>query len=806
MMIGSIASHYRILDRLGEGGMGEVFLAEDLQLRRPVALKVLSREVEDTEACGRLLREARVASALNHPNIAVIYEIGEAEVEGTLRRFIAMEYVDGLSLSENLRQGRMAVAEVLDIASQLAEALAEAHQRGVVHRDIKPGNVMLTDRRRVKILDFGLAQYTPLVDDSADTWSGVQAELQQPGAILGTIAYMSPEQARGKPVDSRSDVFSLGVLLYEMLSGCQPFSGDNAVEVFDAILREDPPAIPELEAGLGRELERIARKMMSKDRAERYPSMAEVLQALESLRQGGAGPALPEPAVAAAAVLDLVNITGNRDDDWLGTGIAETITADLREMGGMTVIARERVHEVLRKLGGGESRDEEALASQLAREVGARWVICGAYQRVGDLVRVTARVVDPQSGTAVHTVKVDGSMGQIFELQDRIVREISSGLRLSVAPGAREGEETHLVESYEAYSKGVINLRAESPESLDRAILFFERAIALDPDYASAHLKLGSAIGLKATYLVTPQLGERAIACFRRALGLNPDFAEAWRELGSSLLDLHREDEALEAVQRALELEPGNAAAHGALARIHFIGRAEFEEAAKGFERALALNPQGGWYALQLAHCAALLRDFSRGEAAARRALFLQEEFLSGRQGMLIVGAYVRLGHLAALQGQLEDAVDAFDREADFLRRVNHALRERMLIEIHYRKGSGLLGLGRQSEGQRNLERALEAHESRVGMGLDDPFTRYYAACARTLLGDVERALQDLERAAATRQAFLAARARIEPDLVLLREEPRFRSLIAEEDDRKRYRQSLRSMKQQPPNPSESTH
>ena len=781
MLIGSIASHYRILDRLGQGGMGEVFLAEDLRLRRPVALKVLSQATgPDGEARDRLLREARAASALNHPNIAVIYEIGEAEVEGSLLRYIAMEYVAGLSLSDRLGQGRPAMDEVLDIATQLAEALAEAHRRGVVHRDLKPGNVMLTDSQRVKVLDFGLAQYTPLVDDSADTWSAVQAEPQQPGAIMGTIAYMSPEQARGKPVDLRTDVFSLGILLYEMLSGFQPFSGDNAVQVFDAILREDPPLIADLEAGLGRELERVARKMMSKDRTDRYPSMVEVLEALESLGQGGAGPPLPEPALASAAVLTLVNITGNRDDDWLGTGIAETITADLKGVAGMTVIARERVHEVLRKLAGGESRDEEALASQLAREVGARWVICGAYQTMGEMVRVTARVVDPQTGTAVHTAKVDGELGQIFQLQDRIVSDIISGLRLNLAPAAREGEETRLVESYEAYSKGVINLRAESPESLDRAILFFERAIALDPDYASAHLKLGSALELKASYLVTPQLSRRAIACFRKALDLNPGFAEAWRELGSAQLDLYRQDEALQAVQRALELEPDNAAAHGTLARIHFIGRAEFEEAAREFEKALALNPQGGWYALQLAHCAILLRDFSRGEAAARRALFLQEEFLSGRQGLLIVGAYVRLGHLAALQGRFKDAVEAFDREADFLRRVSHALHERMFIEIHCRKGSALLGLRRQAAGRRNLERALESHEGRVSKGLDDPFTRYYAACARALLGDVDRALQDLERAAATWKAFLVQRARIEPDLASLREEPRFRRLMGQ--------------------------
>ncbi len=778
-MIGQTLSHYQVLERLGGGGMGEVYLAEDLRLHRRVALKMLRGcEEQDVEARARLLREARVASALNHPGIAVIYEVDELPLPEGARPFIAMELVAGRSLAEVAREGTLPVEEAVRIVREVAEALAEAHARGVVHRDVKPSNIMIGEQGRVKVLDFGLAQYQPLTDDHARTWS-------RPGTdagLMGTVAYMSPEQARGRPVDARSDMFSLGAVFYELLAGHPPFQGESAVEVLEAVLRDAPPPIARPTVELAPGVLAVLHRMMAKDPQERHASARDLLRELDGL--GQAPPPGPASANPGVAVLAFINVTGAREDDWIGTGIAETVASDLRALPGLTVLARERVQEVARDLAGKGREADEALAVAVGRELRARWVVCGAYQRHGEQVRVTARLVEVANGAAAATVKLDGRMAEIFALQDRVVGELTSTLRLPQAPAADEEKETHVVEAYEAYTRGLLNLRAEghqhapSHETLDRAILFFEKAVALDPGYAKAHLHLGTAWDVKATYLVAPELHERAMVSFRRALALRPGMAKAWRELGACLVSLGREDEGLDAIQRALLLDPDDAAIHSALGRAFFIGKARFAEAAASYERALALNPRAGWSALQLAHCCALLRDFERGEAAARRAADLQEELLSGQEGIIIVGGHVRSGHLAALQGRYEAALAHFEREHRFLANVDHALGARIAIELQQRIGGACLRLGRDAEGRAALQAALAAFEDRVRFGADEPFTRYYAAGAHALLGDSERALACLEAAASVRRAYTVARARIEPEFETLRGHPRYQALV----------------------------
>jgi TolB-like protein/Flp pilus assembly protein TadD/predicted Ser/Thr protein kinase len=778
-MIGQVASHYRVIERLGAGGMGEVYLAEDLRLHRPVALKVLSKSAAGEEAARRLVREARVASALNHPNVAVIYEIGELPGEGGGQGFIAMEYVAGQTLGDYARSRRPPVAEVIEIVSQVADALAEAHARGVVHRDIKPSNVMVTEDRRVKVVDFGLAKYVPLTAEAAGTWSRAPDALP-PHGLVGTVAYMSPEQARGRETDARSDVFSLGVVLYELLAGRPPFTGETVVEVFDGILREEPPPFSVGSDPAGHELQRILRRMMAKEPDRRYQSMREVRLELEAARVGAPRPALAEAAPPSVAVLSFTNITQSGEDDWLGTGIAETVASDLKGIEGLSVISRERVFEALRRAGGGA--DEEA-ATRLGRQVGARFVVSGGYQRIGDMVRVTARVTEADTGVVTRTVKLDGRMSGIFELQDRIVAELSAGLRLSLGPAPRETDETHVVEAYEAYAKGLVNLRAETVESLDRAIVFFERAIEKDPAYARAQLELGTALDLKAWFLTMPELHERAITSLRRAIALRPDFAEPWRELASPLVALDRVEEALEAVRLALALAPQDAAAHSALGRVYFIGKADFAEAAACYEKALALNPQAGWAAHQLAHCAALLGDFPRGEGAARRAIEMQEQFFSGKEGILIVGSYMRLGHLTALQGRHASALEQFQKELGFFQRMDHALKARTTIELHMRLGAALAQVGEAEAARAALDTAVSAFEVRLRMGTDDPFTRYYAACAYALRGDRDAALDCLEKTVRMRRTYTVARARSEPHLASLRGDPRFEELVHEPAD-----------------------
>ena len=782
-MLGETIGHYRLTDRLGAGAMGEVYLAEDTRLHRPVALKMLPVDAsEDQAAAARLVREARVASALTHPNIAVIYEIGEVEREGRRHGFIAMEYVPGRTLAQIASERRLEVGEILGIARQVADALAEAHERGVVHRDIKPGNVMMTDRGFVKVLDFGLAKYAPSGSEETATWSGTHRLLEPPGAVMGTLAYMSPEQARGGIVDERSDVFSLGVVLYELLEGRRPFTGSNAVELLEAILRESPPPLVGHEGPLARELGQVVLRMLEKERERRHPDMGAVRRDLESLLLGRA-PAVSSSASDAPsiAVMSFINITRGNEDDWLGTGIAETVTSGLASVPELTVVSRGRVVEVLRKLGGTEG-NEDVLAPRLGRELGVRLIVSGGYQRLLDQVRVTARVTDLNSGTVVQTLKLDGSMTGIFDLQDRILGELSAGLRLHLPASAarnRDLYETHSVEAYEAFAKGLINLRAESPDALDRAVVYFERSVALDPDYASAHAQRGLAYELKADYLSMPELYERALASLDRALVLRPGFVQAHRSRASVLLALGREEAAVTAVERALALDPGAASAYQTLGRIHFIGFGDFARAAEYYEKALALNPQAGWSALQLAHCLALLGDSTRAEAAAWRAVVLQEEFLSGREGQLIVGAYVRLGQAFALQGRYDEALHQFGRELEFLQRVDHALRSRIFIELHQRIGDARVRAGDAAGGKSALNLAVEAFERRLRTGADDPFTRYYAACAYAVRGDVEAALDSLEKAASLRRRLTVARARVEPALESLRPHERFQALMA---------------------------
>ncbi len=777
-------SRYRVIKLLGSGGMSEVFLAEDRELHRRVALKILKAFAGGDAARLRLLREARLASQLSHPAIGVIYEVSEMEKDGARRNFIAMEYVEGETLKAYVERNACALPRILELTRQVAEALAAAHERGVIHRDVKPSNVMVSEAGHVKVLDFGVAAYVPPAGSSDDTWSVFASGAGTPPGLLGTIAYMSPEQALGRDVDGRSDVFSLGVVLYELLTGEVPFRGANAVEVIDAIRHAEPATL----AGRGAvpaPLDGLVRRMLAKEPADRPASMREVARELEALeralKEGPAAASLPATRGPgrSIAVLAFENITKNGEDDWLGTGIAETAAADLKAVEGVSVVARERVHEALQKLTGpGESPGAE-IAVDVGRELGARWVVSGGYQRLGGTVRVTARLTETATGAVLRTVKLDGTMDGLFALQDRVVRELAAGLDLAVPAGAPEGDETQVLEAYEALTKGVVNLRAESAEALDRAIVLFERATAFDPGWARAWAELGSAYDLKASYLSVPEYSERALLAFRKALDRNPRFVRARREMGGILIDLGRVEEGIAEIRAAAALDPSDAGVHNSLGRAYFVGLGRFAEAADEFGRALELNPRYGWAALQLAHAAALLRDFPRATKAAHCAIELQDAFLSGREGALIVGGHTRLGQIAALEGRHEEALAEFDRELDFLQRYGHALKERHFVEIEERIGSSLVKSGRGREGMAALESSLAAFARRLGMGADDPFTRYYAACAAALLGQPDEALAHLEKAAAKRPAFTAARAAIEPDLASLADDARFRAITA---------------------------
>lgn len=779
MLTGETLDHYRVLEHLGSGGMGDVYRAEDLRLRRIVALKTVRAGADGLEGTARLLAEARAASALSHPHIAVVYEIGHAEHASQPLDYIAMEYVEGTTLAAMAAVRPLDLDVVLDIFEQIADALAEAERFGIVHRDLKPANVMVTPAGRVKVLDFGVAQrrrQAAAVPDDATRTADVPDLI---GGFAGTVAYAAPEQLTGREVDVRADLFSLGVMLYELVCGRPPFPGENAAQILETILTREAPPFPDLHRDPRLPaLERLVRQLLARDRDDRLASSVGLRATLESIRTAGRLPAaIDADGNRTVVIAGFVNISGNADDDWLGTGITETLTTDAAQLEGVSVVPRERVSETLRTLRQNTGEPDERLFLRAARTLRARWVVNGGFQRSLDAVRVTASLTDVASAELVQTRRVDGSVKAIFEVQDRLVRELASSLRAAISPSTTLPE-TGVISAYEAFSRGLMNRRAESFESLDRAVILFERAVALDPAYARAHIELGAAYGTKADYLSMPELNHRALTSLRRAIELQPGSARAWRELGATLIAVGQDTEGMAALRRALAIDPADASALGSMGRALFISHARFREAAEWFDRALEKNANAGWYSLQLAHCAALLREFDRGERAAARAVELQEAFLSGREGLFIAGGYIRAGHLAALQGRHTEAVGFFLREIDFLVRTEHPLRHRILVELNARLGASYQRLGDVQRANGLFDVALESFERRVRLGADDPFTRYYAAAIHALRGEAEPALAYLERALTQQPAFTAARAAIEPEFEGLQSDARFQRLV----------------------------
>ena len=782
-MIGTTIQHYRIGERLGAGGMGEVYRGEDTRLGRPVALKFLPPSLKsDPESRARLLNEARAASMLRSPNIAVTYDIGEDA--GT--DFIVMEYVDGELLSARVAAGPLPVSEVVDVGVQVADALDEAHARGIIHRDIKSANLIRTTRGLVKVLDFGLAKFV--------TQSGAreltQAQMTMAGMVVGTVSYMAPEQALGRPVDHRADLFSLGVVLYELITGRTPFDGSSPTEIIDRILHEVPQPPSRRVGGVPASLDAVVARALEKDPDFRYQQARDMRRDLQQVASelGGAGPRSTSRVAAAGyaaathksvAVMTFSNITREPADDWIGTGIAETVSSDLKNIHGLTVIGRARIYDALRNLST-DAHLKDSLAIDIGHRLGATWVVVGGYQRLGDRVRITANFVQVATGEVRRTVKVDGRIDDIFALQDKIVFELSQGLNV-VLQGTEiadiERQETASVEAYESYARGMMNLRQATRDSIDRAIAAFEDATRHDPEYARAWAALGGAYGLKANFLSIPEMLNEAVDIERRALAIDPELADAHLWLGASLLALGRVDDAVAEIREALNLDPENGQAYQGLARAYWVGNGDFASAIPLFERAIQLNPEAGYSYLQLSLLLAWAGQLDRAAEIASRAVELQEQFISGNFGLQVVGAHARLGYVYYLKGDYEGALREYERELVFVGASDHALRERTQLELNIKIGAAYLRLGRGDDAERHFARALKSFDARVANGADDPFTRYYVGTLHALRGEPDRALDSLERVARVLPRLTASRARVDVDLESLRDDPRFIAL-----------------------------
>ena len=793
-LIGSTILHYQIIERLGAGGMGEVYLADDTRLGRRVALKFLTASSAEGEARDRLIREAQAAAVLRSPHIAVTYDL----VEHGDSLFIVMEYVEGELLSARIARGPLSLPDALDIAVQIADALDEAHTHSIVHRDIKSANLMLTTRQLVKVLDFGLAKYLRAPSRSE---LATLASMTMPGSILGTLNYMAPEQVTGGAVDHRSDLFATGVVLYEMLTGRVPFTGASAAEIAERILHHEPDAIARYNYSVPADVETIVRKALEKNPDFRYQSARELYIDLHGARRRLStassshalspwrGPAVrqsesetPKRHGDAIAVLNFANITADPSVDWIGQGIAETLTADLTRLQTLTVVPREQIFELQRTLlSAGRSVDERQ-AIDLGRRLGASVAVSGAYQAVGGRIRITAQAIEVESGRVLATVKVDGRIEEIFDLQDRMVTELAQGLQVPVAPQealANDDRGTESMEAYQAYARGMLNLRLAGRDSIDRAIALLEQAVQKDPTYVEAKVALSGALELKGSFLALPDLFARSLALADEALHLRPDSGDAHVQRGDTLLSMGRVDEAIGELREGVRLQPERAAAHAILARAYWLGKGQIDEAIKAFEQTLVLNPSAGYTTLQLAFLYTLRGEYARAEELANAAIRLQDQAMSGTTGLIVVGAHSRLGYVHYRQGRYDDAIREYRRELELLSVGDHLLRERTSIELHQKLGAAYRRKGDMEPAQFHENQALQLFDTRLAAGADEPFTRYYVAALFALRGEAEDARRHLERPLRELAALTRWRVPRDPDFDLVKHHHAFKDVIA---------------------------
>ena len=535
-MVGQRIAHYQLQFRVGRGGMGEVYCATDLALGRRAAIKLMLPGGEPGLR-ERLLEEARSSARLQHPGIATFYDGG---LERDLA-WLALEFVEGETLRIRLARGALPSSDVLALGIALLEALAHAHAAGLLHRDLKPENVIVRADGTLKLLDFGLARVLSLPEDS-DTHALLTGE----GLTVGTIGYMPPEQLRGERLDVRADLFAVGAVLFELITGRPAFPGRSAAERIAAVLAGPVPVPPSPPASPA--LAQLVTRSLSRDREERPATASEFLRELRNIADGY-GTVLPPAGPDTLVVADFENLAGDSADAWLGTGIAESVTADLARVNGLQLVARERLLKARAEAGAGVD------ALEIGQSLGCRWVLAGSFQKSGPLLRITARLADVASGRNAWAEKFDGTMDQLFTLQDRLAAAVVSALNLQAPTPAPNAIAKPQLSAYECYARGRRLFERLDKGSMDEARELWEEAISRDPHLAAAHAGLSGMYAMRFTYTTDPAVLHKAIDHASRALQEDPSLGEphVWR--GYAYWRLGSPDDGLREQQAAMELD-----------------------------------------------------------------------------------------------------------------------------------------------------------------------------------------------------------------------------------------------------------